>query len=165
MKKILKRLGIGFLAYVAIRTVLSVPVPVLSSQIVKNAGFEYEWESWDQTGPDGNGSSISNEGHYGLRSAKITDAVGGFEQTVPVEPGRSYELVAYVYGSGKIGVVVSGETLTAETNGMEKTWVPVSLQFETDDEQEVVVFAAYREATLRGVRTTARFDDFAIKAL
>ncbi len=68
--------------------VVSDTTAVAVAPAVQNAGFEQEWGEWAE--------------------------VGRFEQAVQVTPESSYELEAYVQGSGQIGVIMSGVTLTAE---------------------------------------------------
>lgn len=123
---------------------------------VQNAGFEQEWGEWVEVAPDGDGTAISDDSRSGSHSAKITSEVGRFEQAVQVTPESSYELEAYVQGSGQIGVIMSGVTLMAEAEDDDSSdWNRVSLPFDTENSNEIVVFSAYHEEE-------GRFDDFQI---
>ncbi len=73
-----------------------------------------------------------------------------------VTPESSYELEAYVQGSGQIGVIMSGVTLTAEAEDDDSSdWNRMSLPFDTENSNKIVVFGAYHEEE-------GRFDDFQI---
>jgi len=128
------------------------------SNPLKNSSFESEWSGWTEAGPDGDGTSISEDARSGSKSAKITNENGRFEQVVPILPDSGYELVAYVQGAGVIGMQVGEESVTAASEGSGDDWSKVTLPIKSGSNTTVLVFGEYGG-------DEGRFDDFELDAV
>ena len=116
---------------------------------ILNSGFENNWTSWNDTDP----SAISTFANTGNKSAKITDNGGKFEQSIDVDSNTNYVLSAYIFGKGRLGVMVDGEKYANE--GDFTDWTEVSVNFNSGSNSYITIFGEYNGGT-------GRFDDFSI---
>ncbi|MGH1483464.1 MAG: TAXI family TRAP transporter solute-binding subunit [Geminicoccales bacterium] len=128
------------------------------AQNIENAGFEEEWDGWEDIDPDKSDTAISEVAHNGERSAKITGEKGRFEQNIEVSPWSEYELRAHIKGAGQLGLSLLGETFATNSDDDEDRWVQVNLPFSTEAATEATIFGAL-------VGSEARFDDFELVRL
>ncbi len=122
--------------------------PMAAAEI-ENPSFEQGWSGWSDTDP----SAISDYGHDGVKSAKITGEGGRFEQSVTLYPESDYHLVGYVRGAGTIGVVLGDETLTGSSEGDGEEWIKVSVPFHSGALEEASIYGEF-------VDGDGRFDAF-----
>ncbi|MDO6683940.1 MULTISPECIES: carbohydrate binding domain-containing protein [unclassified Agarivorans] len=133
---------------------------------VINADFEQGWYGWKKSGP----SAISDHGRDDESSAKITGESGRVEQDVRVKPNTDYTLMAFMKGSGQIGVNTVAEltekqkavnkfqTLTMKTysdDDYHPDWEKITVDFNSGNSDTVTIFAAYEDGT-------GRFDRFRV---
>lgn len=116
-----------------------------------NPGFESSKLGWG----DPNLFSIStSDKHSGSKSAKITSSTGKAQQTVPVTPGATYKLSAWVLGKGMVGVTSGGVALGNQAVN-KSAWTKVDVTFQAGNASSVEIFGAYNGGE-------GRFDDFTL---
>jgi len=123
-----------------------------SSVTVDNAGFEDDFSDWSTSGSP----TISEDEHSGSKALKISSSKGKVEQDITVVENTSYELIAYVQGSGEIGAKVNGDTYSATGgNSGDDNYEKVSVPFNSGSADSITIFATYHEEE-------GRFDDFSL---
>ena len=119
-----------------------------------NPGFENDWQGWIEIDKDNKSVSLSGDSHEGAQAVKISSQAGTFAQTVAVEANTDYVVRAWVMGTGIVGAKI-GEQLVFERQGKTKTWKEVKVAFNSEEQQQIAVFAQFN-----GKKSL--FDDFSI---
>jgi poly(beta-D-mannuronate) lyase len=146
------------IAGISLGIALACSTSIVTAQELINPGFEMGWAGWTDVDPNKDATSIS--GHYlnGIKSAKITKDTGRFEQKARLLEGSEYELVGHVKGPGTIGLEISGEVLSASSEGNGEEWIEVRVPFSTGEATQALVFGSHNG-------DQGRFDDFEFVAL
>ena len=118
-----------------------------------NPGFEQGFEGWTDGDPTGAGTAISNDAHTGDKSVKLTEKSTFVTQVVPVQPGATYRLSAFVRDAGNVGVKVGTDIFFEQQKKKGKKWRQVAVTFNAGGAASVSIFASY-------AGRKARFDDF-----
>lgn len=120
-----------------------------TSVSITNAGFESDFDGWDDVDP----SATSSDAYSGSKSAKITGSGGTVTQDVSVSSNTDYTLSAYVLDSWRLAVYVDG--VKTSRSGDASDWEQESVTFNSGSETTITIAAQYNDGE-------GRFDDFTL---
>ena len=122
---------------------------------VLNPGFESGWVGWVDGDPSGTGTAISDIANGGLKSAKLSEKSSYVAQVVNVKPDTSYQLSAFVCGTGNLGVKVGSEIFFEQQSYKSNDWLQLSVNFNSGTHRAVTIFGGFAGREVR-------FDDFTL---
>jgi len=147
-----RRLSVRLIPALIFAFVATIVSPAAS---IENPGFEAGWRGWTVAEKASDDTAISGVPKSGEKSAKITGGNGLFEQRVGIEPEFDYELIAYISGTGTVGVIVGDETIAVDMPGDGEKWIEINIPFAAGSVEEITIFGAF-------IKGDVRFDDFAL---
>ena len=141
------RLPPAFVAAAVIVGACSTSADFVPSSAIVNPSFEQQWTSWRpvDTSSASAGAELSTEAHDGSRAVKLTEKKAFISQDVPVEPGSTYRLSAFVQGMGNLGVKVGPGLYFDQVRRKRRGWHELTVVFQTEGASRVTVFCSAAE--------------------
>lgn len=122
---------------------------------ILNPGFESGWAGWVVGESSDAGAAISDTANGGSKSAKLSEKSSYVAQVVQVKSDTSYQLRAFIRGTGNLGAKVGSEIFFEQQNSKSNDWRQLSVNFHSGTHRAVTLFGGFAGREVR-------FDDFAL---